>query len=87
MAVNGAINGELFLAYVEQILLPTLHKGDIVVRDNLSSYKMVGVKKAIVSAGAKVLYLPPYRAYSKLVRTEFAHKSRESGYFSVQSDF
>jgi len=58
--VDGAINGELFLAYVEQCLLPTLRKGDIVVMDNLSSHKGVGVKKAIESVGAQVLYLPPY---------------------------
>jgi len=60
MVVDGAINGELFVAYVEQILLPTLHKGDIVVMDNLSSHKVVGVQKAIESVGAQVLYLPPY---------------------------
>jgi transposase len=60
MVVDGAINGELFLAYVEQILLPTLCKGDIVVMDNLSSHKVAGVEKAIGSVGAQVLYLPPY---------------------------
>jgi transposase len=60
MVVDGAINGELFLAYVEQILLPTLRKGDIVVMDNLSSHKVAGVQKAIESVGAQVLYLPPY---------------------------
>ena len=54
MVVDGAINGELFLAYVEQILLPTLHKGDIVVMDNLSSHKVVGVQKVIESVGAQV---------------------------------
>ena len=60
MVLDGAINGEFFLAYVEQILLPTLREGEIVVLDNLSSHKVAGVEKAIVSAGAKVLYLPPY---------------------------
>jgi len=60
MVVDGAINGELFLAYVKQILLPTLRAGDIVVMDNLSSHKTVGVKKMIESVGAKILYLPPY---------------------------
>jgi transposase len=60
MVVDGAINGELFLAYVEQILLSTLQEGDIVVMDNLSSHKVTGVKKAIESAGAKVVFLPPY---------------------------
>ena len=60
MVVDGAINGELFLAYVNQILLPTLREGDIVVLDNLSSHKVAGVKEAIASVGAKVVYLPPY---------------------------
>jgi transposase len=60
MVVDGAINGELFLAYVEQILVPTLCWGDIVVLDNLSSHKVAGVKEAIEAVGAKVLYLPPY---------------------------
>jgi transposase len=45
---------------VNQILLPTLKKGDIVVMDNLSSHKGPDVKKAIESVGAKVLYIPPY---------------------------
>ena len=54
------LNGELFLAYVEQILLPTLREGDIVVLDNLSSHKVAGVKEAMESVGVKVLYLPPY---------------------------
>jgi len=60
MVVDGAINGELFLTYVNQILLPTLREGDIVVLDNLSSHKVAGVKEAIESVGAKVVYLPPY---------------------------
>jgi len=60
MVIDGAINGELFLAYVNQILVSTLHEGDIVVLDNLSSHKVAGVEKAIASVGAKVLYLPPY---------------------------
>jgi transposase len=60
MVVDGAINGELFLAYVNQILLPTLKEGDIVVLDNLSSHKVAEVAKVIGSVGAKVLYLPPY---------------------------
>jgi len=59
MVVDGSINGELFLAYVGQVLVPTLKKGDIVVLDNLSSHKVAGVKAAIESVGAKVIYLPP----------------------------
>jgi len=60
MVIDGAINGELFLAYVEQVLLPTLKPGDIVVMDNLSSHQVAGVVTAIASVGAHVLYLPPY---------------------------
>jgi hypothetical protein len=60
MTLDGAINGEYFLAYVDQVLVPTLKNGDIVVMDNLSSHKVAGVKKMIESVGARVFYLPPY---------------------------
>jgi len=60
MVVDGAINGKLFLAYVEQELVQTLKEGAIVVLDNLSSHKAAGVKAAIESVGAQVVYLPPY---------------------------
>ena len=54
------MDGELFVAWVEQFLCPTLHRGDIVILDNLSSHKVDGVQEAIALAGATVLYLPPY---------------------------
>ena len=54
---DGAIDGPSFLAYVEQILVPTLHAGEIVIADNLSAHKVVGVRRAIEAAGA-LLYLP-----------------------------
>ena len=54
------MNGEAFRIYVEKILVPTLKKDDIVIMDNLSSYKVTGVKNAIERAGAKLLYLRPY---------------------------
>jgi transposase len=57
---DGAINGALFLAYVEQVLVPTLKPGDIVVMDNLRAHKVAGVREAIAAAGASVLYLPAY---------------------------
>jgi len=60
MVVDGAINGRTFLAYVHQILAPTLKAGDIVVMDNLQSHKVAGVREAIEAAGAQVVYLPPY---------------------------
>ena len=57
---DGPINGELFLAYVEQILVPTLKAGDIVIMDNLSSHKKAAVRRAIEEAGATLTFLPPY---------------------------
>ena len=58
--VDGALNGELFLAYVQQQLVPTLRPGDILVLDNLSAHKVAGVREAVEGAGAKIVYLPPY---------------------------
>ena len=58
--IDGPINGESFLAYVEQILVPTLRPGDIVVIDNLGSHKAKAVRRAIRSAGAWLFFLPPY---------------------------
>jgi transposase len=69
---NGAINGELFLAYVEQVLVPTLIGGDIVVMDNLSSHKVAGVRKAIEDAGARLLYLPSYSPDLNPIEQAFA---------------
>ena len=57
---DGPINGASFLAWVEQLLVPTLCKGDVVVMDNLGSHKVSGVREAIEAAGARILYLPPY---------------------------
>ena len=57
---DGPINGERFLAYVEQVLIPTLQPGDIVVMDNLGSHKGKAVRRAIRKAGAKLIFLPKY---------------------------
>jgi transposase len=57
---DGPMNGERFLAWVEQFLAPTLRPGDIVVMDNLSSHKVPGIETAIEKAGASLRYLPPY---------------------------
>lgn len=54
------MDGESFLAYVEQILVPTLKPGDIVIIDNLGSHKATAVRRAIRAAGAKLFFLPPY---------------------------
>jgi transposase len=60
MVIDGAMNSLVFRGYVEWLLTPTLHAGDIVVMDNLSSHKAAGVREAIEAAGASLLYLPPY---------------------------
>jgi transposase len=60
MLIEGPMNGELFLAYVEQCLAPTLKPKDIVVVDNLASHKVAGVAEAIEAAGATLRYLPQY---------------------------
>ena len=57
---QGSLTGDIFLNYVKNTLVPTLHKGDIVVMDNLNCHKVKGVKEAIEAVGASVLYLPPY---------------------------
>ena len=60
MVFEGALNGNTFRAYIDQMLVPSLKPGDIVVMDNLSSHKVIGISEAIEAAGATVLYLPPY---------------------------
>ena len=60
LVLDGPINRESFTAYVEQFLLPTLSPGDVVVMDNLGSHKGKAVRQLIRSAGARLLFLPPY---------------------------
>jgi transposase len=60
MLLDGPMNADAFLAYVEQVLVPTLRSGDIVVMDNLPAHKPAGVRRAIEATGALLLYLPPY---------------------------
>jgi len=58
--LDGPINGESFQCYVEKVLVPTLHQGDVVIMDNLGSHKGKAVRNAIRSAGARLLFLPKY---------------------------
>ena len=58
--VDGPINGAFFRAYIEQFLVPALRPGDIVVLDNLGSHRSGAVRSAILDAGAKLAFLPPY---------------------------
>ncbi|MGH7262247.1 MAG: IS630 family transposase [Nitrospiraceae bacterium] len=60
MVLDGAMHGAAFLAYVEQVLVPSLSSGDIVVMDNLPAHKPIAVRKAIEAAGAELRFLPPY---------------------------
>jgi transposase len=74
MVLDGAMNGEAFRAYVEQVLAPTLVRGDVVIMDNLPAHKAEGVRQAIENVGCQLLFLPPYspdfnpieKAFSKL---------------------
>jgi transposase len=58
--VDGAVNADLFEAFVQQVLAPQLRPGDVVVMDNLSSHKRARTRELIQAAGATVLFLPPY---------------------------
>lgn len=74
LVLDGPMNGAAFIAYVEQILVPTLSPGDVVIMDNLPAHKPIAVREAIEAAGAKLRFLPPYspdfnpieKAFSKL---------------------
>lgn len=58
--IDGAINGDTFRTYVEQVLVPALRPDDIVILDNLGSHKAPAIRKAIKAAGARLFFLPAY---------------------------
>lgn len=60
MTIEAATDGEVFTAYVEQVLCPKLKSGDVVILDNLSAHKVEGIRERIEACGARLLYLPPY---------------------------
>lgn len=72
MVIDGPMNGETFLAYVEQVLVPTLRPGDIVVMDNLGCHKSAKVRDAIEAAGAELRFLPPYSPDFNPIENAFA---------------
>ena len=72
MVLDGPINRDAFQAYVEQVLVPELQPGDVVVMDNLSSHKGPAVRYAIEAAGAGLRYLPPYSPDFNPIENAFA---------------
>ena len=72
MVLDGPMNGAAFVAYVEQVLVPTLQPSDVVVMDNLPAHKAGGVRAAIEQAGATLLYLPPYSPDFNPIESAFA---------------
>lgn len=72
LVLDGPMTGEIFLAYVDQFLVPTLRKGDVVVMDNLPAHKVAGVREAIRAKGASLLYLPPYSPDLNPIEQAFA---------------
>jgi transposase len=84
MTIEAPTDGDIFLAFVEQVLGPKLRAGDVVVADNLSAHKVPPVRHAIESRGARLLFLPPYspdlnpieKAWSKLKTLLRARKAR-----------
>ena len=72
MVLDGPINGAAFQAYVDQVLVPDLRAGDVVIMDNLSSHKRPGIRAAIEAAGASLLYLPPYSPDFNPIENAFA---------------
>jgi transposase len=72
MVLDRAMTGAWFLAYVEQVLVPTLTPGDIVIMDNLPAHKSAAVRRAIEAAGAELLLLPPYSPDFNPIENAFA---------------
>ena len=60
MAHNGPIDGESFRLYIDKVLIPTLHPGDIVIMDNLGSHRSSAIRRGLKAAGAKLFFLPKY---------------------------
>lgn len=72
MVLDGPMNGAAFLAYVEQLLAPTLRPGQVVVMDNLPAHKVAGVRTVIEATGARLRLLPPYSPDFNPIELAFA---------------
>jgi transposase len=71
-AVDAPMNGEIFLTYLEQCLVPTLSPGEIVKMDNLPAHKVAGVRETIEATGAELRLLPPYSPDLNPIEQSFA---------------
>lgn len=84
MSVNGATDSDIFLAFVREVLSPTLRAGDVVIWDNLGAHRSAAVREAVEARGASVVFLPPYspdfnpieRCWSKIKTALRAAKAR-----------
>ena len=72
LLIDGPLDGEMFLAYVEECLGPTLQPGDLVICDNLASHKVAGVRAALAARGAELLHLPAYSPDLNPIELAFA---------------
>ena len=72
MVLDGPMTGAWFLAYVQQVLAPTLRRDDVVILDNLPAHKGAAVREAIEAAGARLLFLPPYSPDFNPIENAFA---------------
>jgi transposase len=72
MVLDGPMNGAAFRAYIEQVLVPTLSPGDVVIMDNLPAHRVSGVREAIEAAGATRVFLPPYSPDFNPIEQAFA---------------
>ncbi len=72
LVVDGPMNGDVFLAYVQQHLVQTLHPHDVVIMDHLAAHKVTGVRGAIEDANAQLVYLPPYSPDFNPIELAFA---------------
>ena len=84
MTIESPTDGDVFLAYLEQVLCPQLRAGKVVIMDNLSAHKVAGVQQLIATTGARLMYLPPYspdfnpieQAWSKIKQLLRSAKAR-----------
>lgn len=72
MVLDGPMTGVAFLAYVEQVLVPSLRRGNVVIMDNLPAHRRPAVRAAIEAVGARLLHLPPYSPDLNPIENAFA---------------